>query len=136
MIYLKHFLQVLKTLKLNKLYESPDFMVRYYEKLAHRCSDEGYDDYLVEFDNDLSIRGHIEKVLTMDELNSFEEFKGFRAKVNVIDNVLQGAFIPGVERKEGAFWWQRGILRKGEGDYANDVKEVYGINLPYNDHAV
>ena len=49
--------------------------------------------------------------------------------VREIDEVLQTFFIPEVAAPVDGAWWERGIVRKGHGDYAEDVKLSYGINL-------
>jgi len=110
-------------------YNSLQELASGWQTLVNDLAADGYSDYLVEYDNDLSIRYQIEEVLSEKQLEVFPEFKAFQSHIEQIDNHLKDLFLPNVKRTEAAVWWCQGILKNGTGDYANDVKEVYGIDL-------
>ncbi|WP_276482520.1 hypothetical protein [Paraflavitalea pollutisoli] len=111
------------------LHESIGNLIKHYKRLAVQCLEEGYGDYLSEFDHDILIRGMIEKVLTAPELQGFDAFKDFQQNIADIDGLLQESFIPGFTSPIEGPWWQRGVVRKGYLDYAEDVKTHFGIDL-------
>jgi hypothetical protein len=129
MTFQQQFTMVLKENKLDKLYYSPDKMLLAYQKFVTACAEEGYEDFLVEFDYDLLVRQHIETILTNKELGAYAELAAFRQQVFETDELLKNSFIPGVERTEGRNWWEKGILKKGFSNYSDDVQEIYKVNL-------
>lgn len=104
-------------------------MEREWKKFVDRIKSNGYDDYLVEFDNDISVRDKIEKVLSVCELEPMKEFQSFRAHINEIDEDLKSCFMSAQKRTDGRYWWRQGILINGSGDYADDIKQLYKIDI-------
>ena len=86
--------------------------------------------FLVEYDNDLAIRGHIEKILrSWEPVNDMRSaFENFQIEIDRIDKRLKALFID-EKRTHIDKWWLAGILKNGSGDYANDIKSDCGIVL-------
>ena len=110
-------------------YRYPSQMIEEWTRRVTDLSTNGYGDCLDEYDNDLSVRGNIEKMLNREELSGFEEFKKFQMEVQKLDDILKHLFLPNVQRFESPEWWIAGILKNGYGDYAAYIKEVYRISL-------
>jgi hypothetical protein len=127
--FLEAFKQALRRAGVNPSYSYPNDLAGSYEKLARDCHEEGYDDYLVEYDNDLTVRDFIERVLPDESLQQYPEMKEFMQRIDRADAMLKASFLVGQDRSNKKFWWKRGIVRKGSGDYADDIKLEYGINL-------
>jgi hypothetical protein len=120
---------VARRLGIFERHESTENLLKHYKRLAHQCFEEGYGDYLCEFDNDMSVRGAIEDILLAPELRAFEAFNAFQKLVAEIDTMLRASFITGFSNPIEGSWWTRGIVRKGYGDYAEEIKLIYGIDM-------
>jgi hypothetical protein len=110
-------------------YRYPSQLIKEWAKRVTNLKANGYHDVLAEYDNDLSVRGYIERILTSHELIGYEEFHAFKMQVQELDEVLKELFIPNVQRPGKLDWWEAGILRNGGGDYAEEIKEFYGISI-------
>lgn len=93
----------------------PLSLINEYEPFASTLYNRGYDDYLVEYDNDLSVRDVIEILLCENSLQQYDEMKSFIERVQSADKLLRSSFFEGKERRDEREWWNRGIVRKGSG---------------------
>jgi hypothetical protein len=55
--------------------------------------------------------------------------KNFIERVRSADKLLQSSFLEGKKGPNVRQSWNRGIVRKGSGDYTGDIKLEYDINL-------
>ena len=126
----RRFKSLLEKAGLGNKYSGPSEMVQQWDKIVTNLEESGYDDFLVEYDNDLAIRGHIEKILrSWEPVNDMRSaFENFQIEIDRIDKRLKALFID-EKRTHIDKWWLAGILKNGSGDYANDIKSDCGIVL-------
>lgn len=129
MDFQEDFLRVLKNLKVDHHFRSPQDIILRYEGLVKELAEDGYDDYLVEFDNDLALRNIIKKLLQDENILAHREMNEWKLEIARIDEELKKLFIQGSERNGVDNWWQKGILKNGSGDYAEDIFLMYGIRI-------
>lgn len=93
--------------------------------------EEGYHWNEYEYRNDCHCRKMLEKALYAPELDPFpEQIRAMRERVFDADDRLRALFIPGVQIGPPDWnWWLRGVLSNGIGDYAENMKRSYGIDL-------
>jgi hypothetical protein len=90
----------------------------------------GYDDFLVEYSNDLAVRDLLNEVLADPQIRSLSECVWFSESVHRIDakfrNLIQGGPIlwPNEDR-----WWRRSIPPYGREDFVSDVRERRAVEL-------
>ncbi len=72
-----------------------------YQHFVEACAEEGYGDWLVEFDNAISMRGTIGNIINSGQLKAYEEFAIWKNKINEIDEKLKQSFIKDKQREEG-----------------------------------
>jgi hypothetical protein len=126
--FLTKFSKALIEQKIHACYSPKDLIIRW-SKFVDFCVVNGYDDFLVEFDNDIFIRRQVENMLNEEELHEYDEFAIFKKAIFDIDAKFKEILLPKVERSDGVYWWERGILKNGTGDYAQDMQLQYGIKI-------
>jgi hypothetical protein len=91
---------------------------------------EGYDGNFDEYWNELSARDLIESLLTDEVVGSTHEVADLRMRVDMADRGLRTMFQEDAQLGEvGQPWWRRGVLRSAGGDYAEDVRRIFGIEV-------
>ncbi|MEV4348790.1 hypothetical protein AB0J83_30400 [Actinoplanes sp. NPDC049596] len=106
-----------------------DVMVDAWSSFVAQCS-QGYDMSIYEYENDLSVRSMIERLLTDEELAGFPEFAGFAARVAEIDARFRALLQEGVEiRDSAAAWWERGVPRMAGAELAEDFHVMFGVTV-------
>jgi hypothetical protein len=111
---------------------TPWAFVEGWESLVDTFED-GYDWSYDEYLNDVSNRGLLEKAFNDERLKVFEpQIEAMRERVTQADARLKKLFLPGVEigGTAGWSWWERGVLANGVGEYAEDLKRRFDIELP------
>ena len=108
---------------------SPWAIVEQWESLVDQAV-SGYHWGFYEFTNELGVRDLLAKALDDGRLGRFDQISSIRQRVTTADARLKGAFLSDVEIG-GADkpWWRRGVLAAAGGEYADDVKRLYGIEL-------
>jgi len=109
---------------------TPWSVVEEWEGLV-RQFEEGYDWTEYEYRNDCECRSILEKALYAPEMDPFpEQIRGMRERVFAADERVRALFLPGVQIGSPNWdWWLRGVLSNGQGQYAEDMKRGYGIDL-------
>lgn len=105
-------------------------VVEAWENLVAEC-EEGYHQNEYEYRYDCRSRESLEKGMYAPEMNPFpEQIQAMKERVFKADDQLRALFIPGVQIGYSTWeWWERGVLRNGIGEYAEDMKRNYGVDL-------
>jgi hypothetical protein len=104
-------------------------MVRAWEALVEQL-EEGYDDYIDEYWNDLSIRDAIEAVLSDPRLARYPQLGEFRRNIERLDERFRPLLKEEPQIGEpGDPWWRRHVLAEAGADFARDVWELYEIEI-------
>ena len=108
---------------------TPAGMVRAWEALVEQL-EEGYDDYIDEYWNDLSIRDAIEAVLSDPRLARYPQLGEFRRNIERLDERFRPLLKEEPQIGEpGDPWWRRHVLAEAGADFARDVWELYEIEI-------
>jgi hypothetical protein len=92
--------------------------------------EEGYSCCSSEFDNDISVRDTIERVLSREDFFGIPAVEHLRFVVDSIDGRFRALLRNDVNNKNGdAPWWRRGVLKYAGEDYARDIRGQYGIEI-------
>jgi len=110
----------------SRLRTAKDF-VDAWSSFVAQCS-RGYDMNIYEYENDLSVRGMIERLLSNEDLARFPEFANFSDRVAEIDAEFRALLQEGVEiRDSGTPWWERGVPRMAGAELAKDFSQMFGV---------
>jgi hypothetical protein len=90
--------------------------------------EEGYDDNIYEYLNDLSVRQRIEDLLHDESLRDVEQMEWVRAQVSEIDarfrSLVRPEPVPGNSR-----WWETHLPAYAGSELVADIKETYGVSI-------
>ena len=89
----------------------------------------GYKMSIYEYDNDLSVRDAIEKILTEDRLSNYPDFQVFKKSVLSIDNTFKKLLLSDFDRDNKSSWWQKGVLKEAGKEYVKDIRDRYQIEI-------
>src|SRR6266487_3196479 len=106
---------ILENEKWNR-YSSPNQLLEAWNQFVDEC-ELGYDMGIYEYDNDLSVRNIIEKILQDEALSKFEEYEYFKKEIFKIDERFRKLLSKEKKRTDKRFWWERGILNKAGKEY-------------------
>ncbi|MFC9693328.1 hypothetical protein ACFTSF_32565 [Kribbella sp. NPDC056951] len=106
---------------------TPTVVVGSWRLFVELC-EEGYDDNIEEFDNDLSVRGLIERILQSPTLRGYEQMGWVRAEIEALD-ARYAALLVDLERRADGGWWERGIPRLAGPELAGDLAARYGVDV-------
>ena len=107
---------------------SPWSIAQRWEGLVEECSD-CYQWGFYEFDNEVQIRGLLEKAITDPGLASYEQIQDIREKVTLADERFRKLLAPTQIRTPEKPWWRRAVLARAGEEYRDDIKRLYGINV-------
>jgi hypothetical protein len=112
--------------------QTPWDVVEEWEALVEDFAGGNYSWCEVEYTNDLQVRDLLEKALTDERLAVFEpQITAMRERITLADTRLNGLFLPDVQIGPPAWpWWQRGVLAHAGPEYTEDIRRIYGIELP------
>lgn len=107
---------------------SPGSIVEQWETFVEDCS-SCYQWGFYEFDNEVQVRGLLEKALTDPELADYDQMENIRARVSVIDARFRKLLARTQIRTANNPWWQRGVLAHAGEEYRDDMKRLYNIDV-------
>jgi hypothetical protein len=106
-----------------------DDLSRGWLAFVRECAD-GYDMNIYEYENDLSIRGAVERALTDDHFAGTAGFREFRAKIDQADTEFRRLLREGVEIGDpGDPWWKRGVPGSAGPGLAGDFGNLFGVGV-------
>lgn len=103
-------------------------LVEMWEGFVSECS-KGYAYNIYEYENDLSVRNAIERILSSNELESYLEYFNFKNKILELDQLFKALLSDRYFIEDRKTWWEKGILIKGGVDYVNDIEELFKIKI-------
>lgn len=90
----------------------------------------GYDMSIYEYENDLSIRTEIQRLLNDPQLRQVEGYDEFYALISSIDRDFKTLLQEGVEiGTAGGQWWIGGVLRHAKEELAEDFMDIHGVRV-------
>lgn len=116
------------------LRQPPSALLDGWKSFVCQC-EEGYPFDISEYDNDIIVRGQIEFLLSIPQLQIFDELHDFAKKIYEVDDKFRAILLAGVVRPyTSSKWWERGVLSYAREDYVSDMKSLYGINVTHVRH--
>lgn len=86
---------------------------------------------LYEYENDLSVRRMIHRLLINGELARYAEFSDFERQIADIDNRFRALLQDEVTIGESDDpWWERGVPRIAGAELASDFEQTFGVWIP------
>lgn len=107
---------------------SPWSIVEEWETFVEDCSG-CYQWGFYEFDNEVQVRGLLEKALTDPGLADYELMENIRERVSVTDERFRKLLARTQIRTANNPWWQRGVLAHAGEEYRDDMKRLYNIDV-------
>jgi hypothetical protein len=115
-------------LKWNRL-RTPDDLVGAWRQFVDECA-AGYPLGIDEYENDLSVRSMIDKVLQADDLPADPSVDAFVDAVRKDDERFKRLLQTDVLiRSDGLPWWNRGVPRYAGAELADDFAGVHGAHI-------
>lgn len=99
-------------------------VIEAWDSFVQDC-ESGYEMNLYEYDNDLSIRGLIQKILSESALKKYPLYFDFKTQIDVIDARLKAMFSTKNFRIEKKTWWEQGVLENAGDAYKVDISSRY-----------
>ncbi|MFJ2897477.1 hypothetical protein ACIO87_21635 [Streptomyces sp. NPDC087218] len=107
---------------------TPGRAVEAWLQFVESC-EEGYEDSLAEYRNELSIRRFLQAVIDDPQVRRAPDAQWFIREVEDIDAKFS-ALLEGGFRVPGRWgWWERRIPRIGGGVFLIDVRDAYGVEV-------
>jgi hypothetical protein len=107
----------------------PGELLAEWERMIQFC-EEGYDDTIDEYHNDLAVRDVIESVLASKQLQVHEELAWFREQVAALDERFRALVQPDlVVGQPGTAWWHRHPPRWAGPELAADFQSLHGVTV-------
>jgi hypothetical protein len=106
---------------------SPSALVDQWRNFVETCA-EGYASTIYEYENERSVRDLLETLIHDSTLRRYPELESLRDAVNEIDRRFRAEC-----REDAAIgradapWWQRCVPRSVQGEFAEDLKSMFGI---------
>ncbi|MFD7168465.1 hypothetical protein [Streptomyces violascens] len=93
--------------------------------------ESGYDNSLYEYMYDLQVRDAIETALSDTEISETEGYSAFKEKVRVIDEKFRRIATQSLPVKDssGSKWWHLVIPYRGCEEFANNLREEFGVTI-------
>lgn len=106
---------------------SPSTLVAQWRGFVEIC-DEGYSSTIYEYENERSVRDLLEKALNDPVLRTFPEVEVLRESVDEIDRRFRAQCRDGAAMAAAdAAWWRRCVPRRADGEFADDLRSMFGI---------
>jgi hypothetical protein len=116
-----------------ELYKSPNALIENWQETVESGKD--YHFTLFEWDDEISVRELIENILNNEQIKQLEYFyTDFNARVNKIDSEFRSITFDDFERPHCKNWWEKRILKGGEDEYKEHIKQFYSIDLDELNH--
>jgi hypothetical protein len=106
---------------------SPSALVEQWRSFVESCED-GCDEDIFEYENDLSVRDTLERILRSEKLQRFEQMSWVRSQVDDADQRFRALLSDEKVRSDGA-WWQVRMPRLVGPALAADVRDRYGVGI-------
>lgn len=114
--------------RLFELYKSPNSIIDDWKETVESGKD--YHFTIFEWDNEISVRELIEKILNNEEIKKLEYFyQNFKDQIEEIDEELKRISIVDFERPHCKNWWEKKVLKGGEDEYKENIKQFYSLDL-------
>jgi hypothetical protein len=107
---------------------SPWSIIEQWEGFVEECSN-CYQWGFYEFDNEVRVRGLLEKAITDPGLVNYEQAQAIRERVGLADERFRELLYPTQIRTEEAPWWRRGVLAHAGEEYREDIKRLYNVDV-------
>ncbi len=109
----------------NKEYEPP-YLLEVWADFVDTC-ESGYLHTIYEYWDDIYIRELIEFAVNDVFLSTFNEHIHFKEEVAKMDELFKDlVFFCDLKKR---FWWENAILKYAGEEYADQIKEKYGIDI-------
>ena len=105
---------------------SPWGIIEEWESFVEGCS-KCYHWGFYEFDNEVRVRGLLEKAMTDPGLVNYEQTQSIKERVGSADERFRNLLAPAQIRTEEKSWWLRGVLACAGEEYRQDIKQLYNI---------
>ncbi|WP_433159649.1 hypothetical protein [Kribbella sp. CA-247076] len=106
---------------------TPTDVVGSWRDFVEQC-EAGYADNIYEFDNDLSVRSLVMKLLDSPVLSNFEQMRWVREEVAAVDERYR-ALLLDTEVRPGRPWWEARVPRIACEELAADFKASYDVEI-------
>jgi hypothetical protein len=107
---------------------TPADLVTQWQEFVNWCA-EGYQWDISEYNNEISVRNELEKMLSASKLQSYNELQQLKFVVSEIDNRFKDLLKEDISLKNKTNWWEQGILKKAGEPYATYFHQAYGISI-------
>lgn len=112
-------------------YYSKEEILDDYQALVFSLKNKPYNGIVSELDFDMEIcylTEDIKNIITKNKLENFNSNEEFLKRLLVINNLFDDiTFL--IKSTPGLPWWYYRILKKAGSIYANDVKQLFGIDI-------
>ena len=107
----------------------PTAVVGAWRDFVDEC-ERGYAMSIYEYDNDLSDRLLIERLLHDEQLAAMPELDWVRAEVEELDRRFRELLLPVLlPHRSAERWWAAHPPRRGGAELAADIRSTYGIDI-------
>jgi hypothetical protein len=104
-------------------------LVEAWDRLVEQV-EEGYDDNIYEYTNNLFVRDLIDQAIADPILKRFPQVRALRERVAPIDERFRAATQDGVDMgSDDDPWWRRRVARRAGAEFADDIKSLYGVDV-------
>ena len=108
---------------------SPSGLLQQWGQFVEEC-EAGYGWSIYEFDDELSARDLLAKMLEDTELARHPEAQELSGRVAEVDRRFKELLRSDVEVGDPQDpWWRRGVLRSAGSEYAADAHKLYGVQV-------
>ncbi|MFE7328145.1 hypothetical protein ACFU8W_24790 [Streptomyces sp. NPDC057565] len=107
---------------------TPNRAVEAWLQFVENC-EEGYEDSLAEYRNELSIRRFLQAVISDPQVQQASDAQWFITEVAAIDARFSSLLEDGFQVTGSWGWWERRIPRVGGGVFVIDVRDAYGVDI-------
>lgn len=108
-------------------YSSIDQIIEEWSDIVE-ASEGGYCYSLYEYLGELHVRYVIEKLLTSQQLDNYEEYTSFKSKILLLDERFKANFIE-LKLPNRNYWWEKGLPKAGGEQFVENVYSEYGVKL-------
>jgi hypothetical protein len=107
---------------------SPWGVVERWEALIDECAD-CYQWGFYEFDNEVQVRGLLERALNDPKLTAYDQIAEIKQRVAAADDRFRKLLGPMRISTEETAWWHRAVLARADDEYRDDMRRLYNIEV-------